>query len=40
MMITVAPASESILKAVFSANSEALVVNAKNNSATNDFKRR
>ena len=38
MMITVAPASESILKAVSSANSEALVVNAKNNSSTNDFK--
>lgn len=38
MMITVAPASESILKAVSSANSAALVVNAKNNSATNDFK--
>ncbi|MFN7310689.1 MAG: flagellar hook-length control protein FliK [Vampirovibrionales bacterium] len=38
MMITVAPASESILKAVSSANSAVLVVNAKNNSATNDFK--
>ncbi len=38
MMITVAPASESILKAVSSANSEALVVNAKNNSFTYDFK--
>jgi flagellar hook-length control protein FliK len=38
MMITVAPASETILKAVFSANSEALMVNAKNNSFTYDFK--
>ena len=38
MMITVAPASETILKAVSSANSEALVVNAKHNSSTNDFK--
>ncbi len=38
MISTVAHASELLLNAVSSANSEALVVNAKNNSTTNDFK--